>query len=259
MAKPNHGSSVSAAAKAAQDARTDDGPQGIGPQVREVARNKDQSPPEPDYTDGVITVVKDEGGTQVFDTFADALAFSNDGDTLQVGQGTYAEAFELDESVTIVAEDGAVLDGSGIIANATGSTSTIEVYDGFSGGSISGLNVVAVQNGSAVETIIGQDVNDVTLEDNIFDGGDNTAGSVVYLNPGADRFVFDSNSFQGAKLTGSPLLGIEGDTVTVSNNVFGDVAGDYPKVEVFDGPNGMTDDVVFTNNTGLNNGDLFIA
>lgn len=257
MAKPNHGKAVSSYAHEQQDAREDGGHPGIGRQVSEFARNKDDDDGGVDFEDGVITVIPDDGrATMSFATFAEALAYSDDGDTLQVGAGTYAEAIDLDESVTIIGEEGAILDASGIAASA-GTQGTVELFDGFSGGSISGLELVAVQGGNALVSIIGEAVTDVTLSGNTFDAGDNAVGSVVYLNPGADGFVFDSNGFEGALLTGSPLLGIEGDNVQVTNNAFGETPGTYAKVEIFAGANGTTDDIVLTGNTGLGEGDVF--
>jgi nitrous oxidase accessory protein NosD len=251
MAKSNHGSQVSAFVHAQQEARIEGGPRGIGPAVSEFARNKTQPEPEPDFTDGVITVVKDEGGdTQSFATFAEALAYSDDGDTLQVGAGIYKEAIDLDESVTIVGEEGAVLDGSEITVSA-GTQATIELFDGFSGGSISGLTVTAVQDGNAVVSITGEAVSDVTLEGNTFSAGENTSGSVVYLNSGALDFEIEGNVFEGAQLAGSPLLGIEADNVEVTDNIFGETDGSYAKVEVFAGTDGSTEDVVLTGNKGL--------
>lgn len=257
MAKSNHGSAVSAFAHAQQELRIEGENQGIGRAVSEFARNKAQPEPEPDFTDGVITVVKDEEGglTQSFDTFAEALAYSDDGDTLQVGKGIYSEAIDLDESVTIVGEEGAILDGSGIAADA-GTQGTIELFDGFRGGSISGLTVTAVEGGNAVVSITGEAVSGVTLEGNTFSAGANTVGSVVYLNSGALDFQIENNVFEGTNLTGSPLLGIEADNVQVTGNIFGDVAGSYDKVEVFPGSDGTTEDVVFSANTGL---DLYFT
>ncbi|MXQ14637.1 hypothetical protein [Microvirga makkahensis] len=257
MAKSNHGSAVSAFVHAQQEARVEGGPRGIGPFVSEFARNKTQPEPEPDFTDGVITVVKDEEGgvTLSFATFAEALAYSDDGDTLQVGAGVYNEVIDLDESVTILGEEGAILDGSGFVTEID-TTSTIELFDGFSGGSISGLTVKAVQDGNAVVTITGEAVTDVTLEGNTFDAGDNTTGPLVYLNPDADSFVFESNVFAGTALTGSPLLGIEANNVQVLNNTFGEVAGTYPKVEIFPGSDGLTSDVELAGNIGLGDGSV---
>jgi len=257
MAKTNHGHAVSAFAHTQQELRIEGEHQGIGRAVSEFARNKAQPDSEPDFTDGVITVVKDEEGglTQSFATFAEALAYSDDGDILQVGKGTYTEAIDLDESVTILGEEGAILDGSGITADA-GTQGTIELFDGFSGGSISGLSVTAVTGGNAVVSIYGEAVSDVTLEGNTFDAGANTSGAVVYLNSGALDFNIEDNVFQGPSLNGSPLLGIEADNVQVSGNVFGEVAGSYDKVEVFPGLDGTTEDVVFTANTGL---DLYFT
>lgn len=251
MAKANHGSAVSTFVHEQQEAREEGGHRGIGQEVSEFARNKFQPEPEPDFTDGVITVVKDQdGGTQSFATFAEALAFADDGDVLQVGAGTYSEAFELDESVTIVGEKGAILNGSGIVADA-GTQATIELFDGFSGGSISGLTIKAVQDGNAIVSIYGEAVDGVTLEGNTFDAGANTSGAVVYLNSGALNVEIEGNEFLGANLTTSPLLGIEADNVQVTGNVFGEVAGTYDKVEVFAGLDGTVEDVVFTDNTGF--------
>lgn len=74
-----------------------------------------EPPPPPDYVYGVITVVNVDGTADgQFATFAEALAVSENGDTLQVGAGTYAEVIDLNESVTILTEDGAVLDGSSV-------------------------------------------------------------------------------------------------------------------------------------------------
>jgi hypothetical protein len=214
------------------------------------------------FADGVITVVKDEGGTQQFTTFAAALAFSDDGDTLQVGEGTYNGAFELDERVTIIGERGAVIDGSGTLSTPTGSTATIEVYDGFSGGTLSGLRIVAVQGGSAVETITGEAISGIRLEGNAFDaGGNTTAGAVVYLNPGVTDSVITDNAFAGEFLTGSPLLGVDqADRVAILDNDFGAHPDTSVEVEIFDGaPDGQLVDVTFTGNKGLAADDLFIA
>lgn len=227
--------------------------------MRVVAQDKLDAEPEPDFADGVITVVNADGTTAQFATFGEALAYSDDGDILQVGMGTYSEAFELDESVTIVGETGAVLDGSSIVGNATGFTSTIEVYDGFSGGSISGIEVVAVQGGSAFETITGEAVNDISLQDNTFDAGANSAGSLVYFNPGTTNAEVVGNTFEGALLAASPFLGIEADNVLVSGNDFGEHPDSYVEVEVFPGLNLSTADVELVGNSGLEEGDVFIT
>jgi hypothetical protein len=248
--KENHGQAVSAFVHELQAARVDGEPRGLGPQVSEFASNKGTTPPPVDFQDGVITVIKDEGGTQTFTTFADALAYSDDGDTLQVGAGTYREAFDLAERVTIIGEAGAVIDGSGVTTGVA-TTSTIELFSGLSGGSISGLKIVAVGGGNAVASIIGEAVHGVSLTGNTFDAGANTAGALVYLNPGADGFVIENNSFDGAALSASPLLGVEGDNVQVTGNSFGPVEGSYAKVEIFSGLDGQTADIVLTGNTGL--------
>ena len=49
---------------------------------------------------------------------------------------------------------------------------------------------------------------------------------------------------------------IEGDNVAVSGNAFGATTGDYAKVEIFAGPDGVTTDVALTGNTGLDIGDV---
>ena len=128
---------------------------------------------------------------------------------------------------------------------------TVELFDGFSGGSISGLTITAVQGGNAIVSIYGEAVNDVTLANNTFDAGANTLGAVVYLNSGVINFEVEGNEFLGANLTASPLLGIEADNVQVTNNTFGEVAGSYSRIEVFAGLDGTTDDVVFAGNTGF--------
>ena len=256
-AKQNHGQAVKAFVHEAQAARGEGVHPGIGEQVSEFTRSKGEPPPL-DFEDGVITVVNAEGATQTFTTFGEALAFAGDGDTLQVGAGVYFEAIDLDERVTIIGEEGAVLDGS-TVATDVATTSTVELFDGFSGGSISGLHIVAVEGGNAIASIIGEAVTGIGLANNQFDAGANSAGAVVYLNPGADGVVIEGNSFEGSALTGSPLLGIEGDNVTVEGNIFGAVAGPYVKVEVFQGTNGTTDDVILlaTGNTGLTSDDIF--
>jgi hypothetical protein len=257
MAKTNHGQDVSAFVHEQQDARGDSGNMGIGAAVSEFARTHDHQQHQTDFADGVITVLNADGSSVgQFTTFADALLHATDGATLEVGQGTYHEAINLDQNVTIIGENGAVLDGSAITASA-GTQGTIQLFDGFSGGSISGLDVKAVDGGNAVVSIIGQDVSNVTLQGNTFDGGANTVGSVVYLNPGATDFVIQDNTLQGAALTGSPLLGIEGDNVQVSHNTFAEPAGTYPEVEIFAGANGTTSDVALVGNTGLQPGDIF--
>jgi hypothetical protein len=264
MAKPenkkeNHGQAVSTFVHELQDARVPGEHPGLGRQVSEFARDKGDGGVV-DFEDGVITVVKADGTSQTFTTFAEALVFSEDGDTLQVGAGVYTEAFDLDENVTIVGEAGAIVDASAIAASA-GTQGTIQLFDGFSGGSIEGLTLVAVDGGNALVSIIGQTITDVTLSGNTFDAGDNTAGSVVYLNPGVNGAQIEGNTFEGAALTDSPLLGIEGDNVVVVGNTFGVTPGPYVKVEVFDGLDGVTTDVTLdvAANTGLTSGDVIFV
>jgi len=60
MAKSNHGSEVRALVHSQQEARVEGGHKGISQAVSEFARNKTQRKPEPDFVDGVTTVVKDE-------------------------------------------------------------------------------------------------------------------------------------------------------------------------------------------------------
>lgn len=245
----HHGIDVSTAVHEAQDARTSDGPQGIGPIVREVAQDHGVPPP-PDFKDGVITVVSADGATHEFTTFSDALASAAAGDTLQVGAGIYKEAIDLTVPVHIVGESGAILDGSGFKADA-GTQATVELFGGFSGGSISGLDIQAVAGGGAVQSIYGEDLNGLTLSGDTFDAGTNTAGSLVYLNPNTTTVTLDGNTFIGSSLADSPLLGIEADNVQVTHNTFGDTVGTYPSVEIFDGANGTTTDVQLVGNTGL--------
>jgi hypothetical protein len=261
MAKPsakpeNHGQAVSAFVQELQAARTADGERGLGREVSAFAREKGEA--APDIEDGVITVVKADGTKQAFATFTEAFEFSGDGDTLYVGKGVYAEAVNLDEQVTIIGEEGAVIDASAIQADA-GTQGAIQLFDGFSGGSISGLTVVSVGGGNALVSIIGEALQGVALTGNTFDAGANTAGSVVYLNPGARGVVIEGNSFEGVALTDSPLLGVEGDDVQVTDNAFGVTPGPYAKVEIFPGANGNTDDVVLTGNTGLMAGDVVLG
>lgn len=252
----NHGQAVSAFVHELQAARTPDGERGLGRQVSAFASAKGEA--APDIEDGVITVVKADGTKQAFATFAEALDFSGDGDTLYVGKGVYAEAFNLDEQVTIIGEEGAVVDASAIAASA-GVQGAIQLYAGFSGGSITGLTVVAVDGGNALVSIIGEAVQGISLTGNTFDAGDNTQGSVVYLNPGVQDATLEGNTFGGAALTDSPLLGVEGDDVQVTDNTFGVTPGVYAKVEIFPGANGDTDDVVLTGNAGLGTGDVILG
>lgn len=250
MPKLNHGQTVSQAAHDAQAARPADGPQGIGAVVREVAKHHGDDGQTTDFKDGVITVVSTDGTTHEFTTFADALATAVNGDTLQVGAGTYAEAIDLHAQVKIIGETGAILDGSAILADA-GTQATVELFGGFSGGSITGLDIIAVNGGGAVQSIIGETVDGVTLQQDTFDAGDNTRGALVYFNPGTTNVVVDGNTFTGAKLDASPMLGTEADNVTISHNIFGDTTGNYATVEIFPGEDGVTTDVSLIGNIGL--------
>ena len=276
MAKPtaqkeNHGSDVSAYVHSLQDARVEGEHPGIGKLVSEFASEGRAGGPKDDDEDtdnglpnadaNEVIIVHEDAEFKSFtgDTsIQDAIDAAQEGDTIVIGAGEYAQTFTVDKSLTIVGEDGAVIDGSGFSASAS-LQSTILLNDGFSGGSISNLEVIAVENGNALLTAIGDPVQDVTVEDSTFDAGANTSGSLVYLNPVASGFTFEGNTFLGAALETSPLLGIEADDVTVSDNEFGVTAGDYAEVEVFAGEDGVTTDVVFTSNTGLPASEIEIA
>lgn len=259
MAKTNHGSVVSQAAHDAQNARMPGEAQGIGHIISEIARGDHGPASTPDFTDGVVTVINADGTKAgEFATFADALAQAGDGSTLEVGAGTYKEAISLKSDIHIVGESGAILDGSGI-ATTAGTQATVQLFSGFSGGSISGLDIVAVQGGGAVQSIIGETISDVSLQGNTFDAGSNELGSVVYFNPTVTGVTLEGNTFEGSSLTGSPLLGIEADNVQVTQNTFGDTAGTYASVEIFAGADGSTSDVVLVGNTGLTQDEISIA
>jgi len=270
-ANENHGSDVSAYAHFLQDARVEGENPGIGRMVSEFASNGRAGGPKdndedtdnglPDAGANEVIIVRNDAEVQSFTgatSIQDAINAAQEGDTIVIGAGEYDQTFTVDKSLTIVGEEGAVIDGSGFAATPA-LKSTILLTEGFSGGSISNLEVVAVQNGNALLTAIGDEVQDVTVEDSTFDAGANTQGSVVYLNPAASDFTFEGNTFLGEDLEISPLLGIQGDNVTVTGNVFGDTAGDYPEVEVFAGGDGVTTDVVILGNIGLPASEIEIA
>jgi hypothetical protein len=209
----------------------------------------------------VITVVNADNTVQgTYTSFADALAAAEttDGDTLQVGAGTYAETINLTEQLHIVGEEGAILDGSSFTTSA-GLQSTGQLFSGSSGGSIEGLEIIAVQQGGAVQSITGQAISEFTLADNTFDGGANTAGSLVYFNEGTASAIVTDNAFEGAFLELSPFLGSEatGINLIVTGNEFPtNEAGTYFDIEVFDAASGSAAEVV-TANPGLATGDVF--
>lgn len=269
----NHGSQVSDYVHYLQEERADDGGhRGIGAQVSEFASggkahgggNDDGGADNglPDAGDNQVLLVHD--GEVVGSPYTsatsiqDAINAAQAGDTIVIGSGTYDQTVVLDKSLNIVGEEGATIDGSGF-STSTSLQSTILLADGFSGGSITNVDVIAVDQGNAVLTAIGDDVTNVTLEDNVFSAGDNTSGSVVYLNPDATNFTFEGNTFEGVDLASSPLLGIEADNVTVTGNTFGDTAGTYASVEVFEGNNDSTADVVLLGNVGLDQSEINIA
>jgi hypothetical protein len=226
-----------------------------------IKHHEAPEPPPPDYTDNKITVVTDDGrATMAFDTFAAALQYSNDGDTLQVGAGTYNEIFELNEDVTILGEAGSVLSGANFVTTV-GQQATIELLTGASGATISGLTVVAISDdggvgGNAISNEYGVVVSNVDLTGNTFSAGTNTSGAVVYLNPGASDFDLVGNTFVGPALNG-PFLGLDVNNgfgpadadINVLNNRFGNNATAYPEVEIFGDP-GRTE-VTFIGNTGV--------
>jgi hypothetical protein len=261
MAKPNHGSVVSAAAHQFQEQREGGGARGIGHLVREVARDKTVPEPEPDFTDGVITVVHADGSeSDVYTTFEAALAATDTlaGDTLQVGAGTYKETINLTEQLHIVGEEGAILDGSSF-ETSVGLQSTVQLFSGSSRGSIEGLEIIAVQDGGAVQSITGEAISEFTLADNTFDAGANTAGSLVYFNEGTASAIVTDNAFEGAFLAGSPFLGSEATDINliVTGNEFPtDEAGTYVDVEVFYPATGSAQDVIDTNFGLAQTGDV---
>lgn len=268
----NHGSAVSDYVHYLQEQRAEDGEhRGIGAQVSEFASggkahggNEDGGTDNglPDAGDDQVLLVRDGqviGAPYTSDTsIQDAIDAAEEGDTIVIGAGTYNQTVVLDKSLNIVGEEGATIDGSGF-TTSTSLQSTILLADGFSGGSITNVDVIAVEQGNAVLTAIGDDVTNVTLEHNVFSAGDNTSGSVVYLNPDASKFTFEGNMFEGEELAASPLLGIEADDVTVTGNTFGDTVGTYASVEVFAGNDSSTADVVLLGNVGLDQSEVSIA
>ena len=219
-------------------------------------KHGDGTVPSPDYTDGQITVVTDDGReTMSFSTFAEALGYADNGDTLQVGAGTYSELIELNKDVTILGEAGAVISGAGF-ESTTAQQTTIELLSGASGSTISGLTVVAVSGGNAVSNEFGVQVSNVDLTGNTFSAGSNTSGALVYLNPGASDIDITGNTFEGPSLVG-PLLGLDvtdgyGPTdadIDITGNTFGDNAGGYPEVEIFNDL--QKTEVTLTGNTGI--------
>lgn len=271
QATDNHGSQVSEYVHFLQEQRGDGDHRGIGREVSEFASGGKAGGHGGGHGDGdgdgetdnglpdaeagqILLVVDGEVVKSDFTTIQSAIDYSAsntvEGGTIVIGEGVYNETLTVDYAVNIVGEDGAVIDGSGFESSA-GLQSTVLLGDGFSGSSISNVDVIAIQDGNALLTAIGDEVSNVTLEDNTFDGGANTSGSVVYLNPDASNFTFEGNTFLGADLQVSPLLGVEADNVQITGNAFGDTAGTYAEVEIFAAADGVTSDVVLLGNTGL--------
>ncbi|WP_172124338.1 DUF4214 domain-containing protein [Devosia sp. 919] len=179
-------------------------------------------------------------GESIQDAIDNAVA----GDTIYIGAGTYNETITLNKQLTIVGQDGAIIDGG------AGGASTITIGEGANGTVITGLTVFATDGGNAIYTP-NADVDNVTISGNTFDAGDNTGGPLAYLNPGADGWVFENNEFRGAFLTASPLLGFDSNTgIDVYNNFFAHDSGPYAAIEVFGG------EVEFVGNTGPGANDI---
>ena len=61
------------------------------------------------------------------------------------------------------------------IAASAGTQGTIQLFDGFSGGSLQGVKLIAVDGGNALVSISGEAITGISLAGNTFDAGDNTA------------------------------------------------------------------------------------
>lgn len=71
-----------------------------------------------DAAAGAVLVVDDDGSAQ-FSTISDAVAAASDGDTIRVRPGTYRETVRVTQDVTLVAPDGATLNGSTLEESTT--------------------------------------------------------------------------------------------------------------------------------------------
>ncbi|MCW5721255.1 MAG: hypothetical protein KIS86_08945 [Devosia sp.] len=171
-------------------------------------------------------------------SISSAIGLSGTGNTILLGKGQHQESLTINKQVVIKGVNEAIL-----VSN--GGQQTIALVDGADGSVFQGLKILASSNGSAIVNNYGQDVRDVSFINNIFDAGSNVTGPLVYLNPGADGWVFNGNQFLGSYLNGSPLLGIEGNGHLVTGNKFGAVAGGYPQLESF------TPNVIVKDNIGL--------
>lgn len=166
--------------------------------------------PRSDFTvaDGEIYVLNgdtvvdaDDGvlGIQPFTDFSEAIAAAGDGAYVVVGSGTYTEnqSIVIDGSITIFAEDGAVLEG-GLRAETGASESVVNVtgldidvagtnYGIYLNGTDLTLNVTNVDidgGGSATSRgIINQSSTDPII--NVSGGSLTNLQSGSYLNPGA--------------------------------------------------------------------------
>jgi pectinesterase len=124
-----------------------------GPATGECVGNVDCGDPLPAPPAGTVPgrlVVDDDGGNPAaaFTAIQPAVDAAGDGATVEVRPGTYAEAVSVPKNVTLVAPDGATLDGSGLPRPAV----AVRIRDR-AAPTVAGFTVVGYDEGvDAVET-----------------------------------------------------------------------------------------------------------
>lgn len=201
--------------------------------------------------DADTTVVVDDDGNGDYRSIQKAIDNAATGDTIEVRPGTYSEQLVLDKTITLVAPQGATLDGSNIVGEEPGITIAAEsgaepVVDGFT--------ITRHYIGVAASNTVGSwSIRNATIRQNRDEGieAEETHGAWVVKNTTIERNGDD---------------GIDGDTSTgawtVQNATVLRNSGDGIDVENASGPWTVRTTTIRVNEQGVvtlnSNGDWTI-
>ena len=152
---------------------------------------------------GNTTIVVAADGSGDHQTIQAGVDNANDGDTVEVESGVYTETVTVDKNITLIAPNGATLNGSSFGTDSTGIYVDRNVSTGLT---IDGFTVESYGDGISV----GASTNEVSDDSYEFDG---TAGGWVIQN-----VVVRDNAQDGIDVAGTTTAAWTIDNVTATSN-----------------------------------------
>ncbi|MGN1385724.1 MAG: nitrous oxide reductase family maturation protein NosD [Bacillus sp. (in: firmicutes)] len=133
----------------------------------------------------------------------EAINQAQQGDTVTVQKGTYTEALMIDQSISLIGEEGAVIDGNGTgnVITITGNDITIEgltVQNSGANATDSGIYVQEGQNHIIKDNVLKDTMHGIYMNDSrdaVISGNQISSVSEHFSNRGSGIFIFKGSGY----------------------------------------------------------------